>query len=112
MAKILAFDPVLFKENPSAVLAQFLAGVRFEDLPEAAVARVEEAFVDWFGCALAGRGMRPILALEKFAAAMGASEGCSEILTSRRQTSPFFAALINGAASHAAEQDDVHNGGM
>src|SRR5271169_4585249 len=109
MAQTLAFDPILVKENPSAVLAQFLAGVRFEDLPKAAIARTEEAFVDWFGCALAGRGMRPILALEKFAAAMGPSEGRSEILTSRRRTSPFFAALVNGAASHIAEQDDVHN---
>ena len=112
MAQTLAFDPVLVKENPSAILAQFLAGVRFEDLPETAVARTEEAFIDWFGCALAGRGMRPILALEKFAAEMGPSNGRCEILTSRRRTSPFFAALVNGAASHIAEQDDVHNGGM
>jgi 2-methylcitrate dehydratase PrpD len=27
-------------------------------------------------------------------------------------TSPLFAALINGAASHVAEQDDVHNGSV
>src|SRR5206468_8672504 len=33
----------------------------------------------------------------------------SEILTSRARTSPFFAALVNGAASHVVEQDDVHN---
>ena len=53
-----------------------------------------------------------IAALEKFAAEMGPSDGRSEDLTTRKRTSPFFAALLNGAASHIAEQDDVHNGGM
>jgi len=33
----------------------------------------------------------------------------SEILVSRKCTSPLFAALINGAASHFVEQDDLHN---
>ncbi len=40
---------------------------------------------------------------------MGPREGDSEILVSRKKTSPMFAALINGAASHYVEQDDLHN---
>ena len=35
-----------------------------------------------------------------------------EVLISRRQTSPLFAAMVNAAASHFAEQDDVHNGSV
>jgi 2-methylcitrate dehydratase PrpD len=93
-------------------LSEFLAAVRFEDLPQAVVSRTEEAFLDWFGCALAGRGARPVRILEAFAERMGPSGGPSEILVSRRRTSPFFAALVNGAASHIAEQDDVHNGAV
>ena len=31
---------------------------------------------------------------------------------SRKRTSPLFAALVNGAASHIAEQDDVNNGAL
>ncbi len=31
---------------------------------------------------------------------------------SRVQTSPYFAAMVNAAASHLAEQDDVHNGSV
>jgi 2-methylcitrate dehydratase PrpD len=107
-----ANDPVSGLKNPSAELADFFAGVRFEDLPSAVVDRTEEAFVDWFGCALGGRGARPIRALEQFAALMGPAEGPSEILVSRHRTSAFFAALVNGAASHVVEQDDVHNGAM
>jgi len=95
-------------ENASTILARFLAGLRYESLPLAVVGRAEEAFLDWFACTLAGRGARPVRILERFAATMGPSE----ILVSRRRTSPFFAALVNGASSHIVELDDVHNGAL
>jgi 2-methylcitrate dehydratase PrpD len=100
------------KENASTILARFLAGLRYESLPPAVVSRAEEAFVDWFACTLAGRGARPVRILEQFAATMGPSDGPSEILVSRRRTSPLFAALVNGAASHIVELDDVHTGAL
>jgi len=90
-------------------LASFLARVRFEDLPEEATERAKELFLDWLGSALAGKGARPVQALERFAETMGPGDGPSEILVSRRRTSPLFAALVNGAASHVVEQDDLHN---
>ena len=43
---------------------------------------------------------------------MGPTDGRSEILVSRKMTSPLFAALVNAAASHISEQDDVHNGSV
>lgn len=98
--------------HESADLAAFAAGLRFEDLPEAVVTRAVELFVDWAGSALSGRGQRPIAILERFAAAMGPADGPAEILTARRMTSPFFAALVNAGASHVSEQDDVHNGSV
>ena len=58
------------------------------------------------------RGQRAIVALEKFAETMGPADGRSEILVSRKMTSPLFAALVNAAASHISEQDDVHNGSV
>lgn len=93
-------------------LAAFSAGLRFDDLPVAVVRRTEELFLDWLASTLAGRGARPVRALERFAAQMGPADGPSELLTSRRRTSPLFAALVNGAASHVVEQDDVHNGSV
>jgi len=90
-------------------LASFLARLRYEDVPDEAVGRTKELFLDWVGSALAGRGERPVRAIERFAREMGPSEGPSEDLTSRRRTSPLFAALVNGAASHVVEQDDLHN---
>ena len=93
-------------------LASSLAGLRYEALPDEVVSRTEDFFLDWAGSALAGRGARPVEALESFAGTMGPQSGPSEVLPSRRRTSPLFAALVNGASSHVVEQDDVHNGAV
>jgi 2-methylcitrate dehydratase PrpD len=93
-------------------LVSFLTSLRFEHLPRAVVDRTEDLFLDWIASALAGRNAKPVRVLEQFAATMGPGEGPSEILTSRRRTSPLFAALVNGASSHVVEQDDVHNGAV
>jgi 2-methylcitrate dehydratase PrpD len=95
--------------SPTQALCEFLAAIRYEDLPAAVVARTEELFLDWFASALAGKGERPIAIMDKFAVAMGPADGPAEILTSRKHSSPLFAALVNGAASHFVEQDDLHN---
>lgn len=94
---------------PSAVLSEFLAGVHYADLPQPVVARTEELFLDWFASCVAGKGARPVTILEKFSRRMGPVDGSSELLASRRRTSPLFAALVNGASSHVVEQDDLHN---
>jgi 2-methylcitrate dehydratase PrpD len=90
-------------------LASFLTGLRFEDLPNEAVERTKELFLDWVASALAGKSAQPVRILERFAETMGPGEGPAEILVSRRRTSPLFAALVNGASSHVVEQDDLHN---
>lgn len=93
-------------------LAAFLASLRYEDLSRAVIERTEDLFLDWIASALAGRNAKPVSILEQFATMMGPSDGPSEILISRRRTSPLFAALVNGASSHVVEQDDVHNGAV
>jgi 2-methylcitrate dehydratase PrpD len=90
-------------------LSSFLARLSYEDLPDEAVERAKELFLDWVGSALAGKNARSVRVLERFAAEMGPSGGPSEVLVSRRRTSPLFAALVNGASSHVVEQDDLHN---
>jgi 2-methylcitrate dehydratase PrpD len=97
---------------PSQALSEFLAALRYEDLPQDVVARTKELFVDWFASVLAGKGARPVQVMEKFTARMGPARGPSEVLTSRMRTSPVFAALVNGAAGHVVEQDDIHNGAV
>lgn len=96
----------------SQTLAAFAAGLRFEDIPEHVVSRAEDLLVDWVGSALAGKGARPIEIIAAYSRAMGPRSGTCEVLIDRSTTSPFFAALVNGASSHVVEQDDVHNGSV
>ncbi len=90
-------------------LCEFLCAIRYEDLPQNVVLRTEDLFLDWFASTLAGKDAQPTRVMEQFAAEMGPATGASEILVSRKYTSPVFAALINAAASHYVEQDDLHN---
>ena len=98
--------------SPTATLARFASELGFDQIPAAVLLRAEDLALDWIGSALAGRGARPVEAIERFAVQMGPSDGDSEVLISRRRTAPLFAAMVNAAASHFAEQDDVHNGSV
>lgn len=98
--------------HPTRHLCRFVADLSYAALPPPVVAAAKSLMIDWLGSALAGRGHRAVEGFEAFAEAMGPASGPSTILVSRRTTSPWFAALVNGASSHVAEQDDVHNGSV
>ena len=103
-------------EHLSRQLASFAAKLKISDIPNDVINRAEDLLVDWFGSAVAGKGARPVETITQFAQNMGgfdsAHPGPSEILISRNSSSPFLAAMANAAASHVAEQDDVHNGSV
>lgn len=102
--------------HPSKALATFASELEIGDISQEVIARTEDLLVDWFGSAIAGKGSRPVETITQFAQNMGgfnvANPGSAEILISRTSSSPFLAALANAAASHVAEQDDVHNGSV
>lgn len=98
--------------TPSATLAQFAAQLRFDDIPAPVLRKTEDLLVDWFGSVVAGHGARPVEAITRFALASGPEHGPSEVVNARRGSSPYLAAMANAAASHVAEQDDVHNGSV
>jgi 2-methylcitrate dehydratase PrpD len=103
---------MIFMSSPTAQLAAFAANLRFEAIPEPVVRRAEDLLVDWFASAVAGHGARPVQSITRFVQAMGAPSGPAEIIVNRARTSPYLAAMANAAASHLAEQDDVHNGSV
>ncbi|MQT91011.1 MmgE/PrpD family protein [Pseudomonas helleri] len=90
-------------------LTEFLANLRYEQLPESVISRTEDLFLDWLGSALASQGSHPIPLFERYAAMMGPTSGPAGILVSGTTSSAYFAALVNGASSHLVEQDDLHN---
>jgi 2-methylcitrate dehydratase PrpD len=100
------------QSDPSRVLAEFAAELRYEDIPPGVIAKSQDLFLDWFASALAGKSSPPVEAIARFARSMGPPEGPCEILIHRKGTSPLAATLANAASSHVAEQDDVHNGSV
>ena len=103
-------------DHPSRTLATFAAQLRFDAIPHDVVERTVNLYVDWLGSALAGKGARPVESIARFARAAGGRAvehaGTAEVLIDRTRTTPYFAAMINAAASHFVEQDDVHNGSV
>ncbi|AYC34086.1 MmgE/PrpD family protein [Pseudomonas cavernae] len=95
--------------NNTRALAEFLAGLRYEDLPQAVVERTEDLFLDWLGSALASQGAHPIPLFERYAQKMGPADGRCQIIVNGQRSSAYFAALVNAASSHLVEQDDLHN---
>ena len=102
-------------QHLSQELASFASSLQAKDIPAPVMSRAEDFLVDWFGSAVAGKGSRPVEIITQFAQNMGGFDthpGPSEILVTRKSSSPFLAAMANAAASHVAEQDDVHNGSV
>ena len=97
---------------PSQQLATFAAQLSFEAIPAAVIQKTEDLLVDWFGSCVAGKGARAVETIAAFAQQMGPQTGAAEVLINRSRTSAYFAAMVNAAASHVVEQDDVHNGSV
>ncbi len=93
----------------SQELARFAAELRFEQIPSDVLRRCEDLLLDTIGSIFAGSTERPVKTIEAFAIAQGPEQGKAQILASGRSTSPLFAAMVNAAAAHMVEQDDLHN---
>ncbi|MEO8311248.1 MAG: MmgE/PrpD family protein [Caldimonas sp.] len=100
---------MLAESSPGEALAAFAASLSVDSIPATVLDAAEDLMVDWLGSALAGKGARPVETIARFAERMGPADGPSELLIHRRGSSPLMAAMANAAASHVAEQDDLHN---
>jgi len=92
-------------------LCTFLAGFRFEDLPEAAVHQARRGVLDWIGCALAGSRHRTIDALLSVLQDAGAG-GHAPVLGRGITLGQLEAAMANGQMGHLFDYDDTHMGGV
>ncbi|QIM73621.1 MmgE/PrpD family protein [Bordetella trematum] len=98
--------------NGCAALATFASELRYDDIPPAVLRRAEDLLLDTLGSILAGAQAPAVRHIAAYARAMGPADGPCEILIERRGSSPLFAAMVNAAAAHVVEQDDVHNGSV
>ncbi len=96
--------------NETRTLAEFVAGLRYEDLPRAVVDQACRIVIDTIGCAISAWSEDPeksriALAIAKL---YGATAGASIIGTAGVKSQPAFAALANGILCNAADNDDTH----
>jgi 2-methylcitrate dehydratase PrpD len=92
---------------PSAdyLIASFVAGTRFEDIPMPAVHEGRRAILDTVAAILAGSASETIEPLLRFVRAQDA--GTYPVLGTGLMTSSSTAALANGTIAHAIDFDDT-----
>ena len=98
--------------NPhTRAIAQFIAQLRYEDIPDEVIARIKLLILDALGCALYGSGLEWSRILCTALVQLDATKACRVWGTSERLSAP-HAALINGSLVQSFELDDVHRQGV
>ena len=91
----------------SRALAQRAAATRYGALPPEVRQVVRQCVLDFFAVALAGASEPLVRILLDDALAEGGAPAAT-VIGHRQRLSPLAAALVNGAASHALDYDDVN----
>jgi len=95
----------------SEQIAAYIYDADYENLPANALEMAKLCFLDWLGSVYAGKGSRPAVAILLVAKSLGGNPEAT-LLPDGSQSSAFMAALVNSAASHVVEMDDVHKGSI
>jgi aconitate decarboxylase len=94
----------------TARLAEFVAGLRFDDIPRPVVERIKLLALDSIGCGLLGSTLPWSRRLVETLDAIE-GPGTASVWGTNRRFSPPSAAMANGTAVHGFELDDVSHGG-
>ena len=95
--------------NETAQLAKFTAEMEFDKLPPQAVLMAKQCLLDWLGVALRGAHEEPARILRETALKMCGTGESTVFDGGSRRVDPVSAALVNGAAAHTLDFDDLHN---
>ncbi len=94
--------------EPTAKLVEFVAGLKFEDIPLSSIRAAKREILDILGTTLAGnlaQGCPEVISLVQ---EWGGAEESTLLGYGRKVPSP-FAALANGTMAHAWDFDDTHD---
>lgn len=90
----------------TAVVAETVVGICFEDLPAEVLERTRHAVLDWTGVTVAGAQEPSARAVQRVVAGEGDTGGASSVLGTSLRCGPQQAALANGVAAHVLDFDD------
>jgi 2-methylcitrate dehydratase PrpD len=91
----------------SRQFAQFARALSFQHLSSEHREKVKTYLLDWLGCAYAGKNQPSTRMMVKTAHSLGGNSE-STMIPDEGRTMCLLAALVNGAASHVVEMDDLH----
>ncbi|MEX3933698.1 MmgE/PrpD family protein [Paraburkholderia phymatum] len=92
-------------------VAAFVAGLRYEAIPDEVRARIKLLILDSLGCALFGSGLEWSRILSDTLASIDMTQGCNVWGMPLKLSAP-HAALVNGTMIQSFELDDVHRAGV
>jgi 2-methylcitrate dehydratase PrpD len=92
-------------------LGAFIFDMNHESLSPKAQAMARLCVLDWLGSVYAGKGARPAVAMLLVAKSLGGNPEAT-LLPDGSRSSAYMAALVNAAASHVVEMDDLHKGSI
>ena len=95
--------------NETAQLAKFTAEMTYDKLPAQAVAVAKQCILDWLGVAIRGAHEEPAKILRSVTLKMCGTGDATVFDGGSRRIDAYNAAMINGAASHTLDFDDLHN---
>ncbi|MCE7929595.1 MAG: MmgE/PrpD family protein [Chloroflexi bacterium CFX7] len=98
-------------ESPpiTRMLAEKVSAIRFEELPPEVVFLARQCLLDWMGVTLGGFN-EPLAGILRADALEQGGHPQATLIGSGERVTTAQAALVNGAASHALDFDDVHLG--
>lgn len=94
----------------SKELARYVVSIKYGDIPKEVVDFTKLCILDYFGSAFSGASTKPVQMIDELVREMGGTPQAT--LITGGSTSVTNAALVNGAASHISEIDDIHKGSI
>ena len=91
-------------------LAEYVAGIEFQRLPEAAVHAFRRALLDYVTCAISGSGMEPTRQVLDYLRSWDRSGEACVVANEARLACP-NAAFVNGTSAHGLDFDDGYTQG-
>ncbi len=94
-------------ENVSLRCAEYVAKLRYEDIPRTAVTAALRSTLDWLGCTLGGSAEKPAEIARGYIEENGGPACATSLVDFKRYDAPNVA-FVNGYCTHILEMDDIH----
>jgi aconitate decarboxylase len=99
------------ENSPTRTLAEYSAGLSYNDIPDEVIAHIKFCLIDSLGCALFGSTLPWGKIMRSFAKELGKGKGAI-IWGDGAEVPSTSAPLANGTLIHSFEMDDLHRVGV